>query len=205
VEYSRRAYNLHTFQQLKRVMEQSLAKTLAAKHKTSVRTIYKKYQKEREVKEKKYKVLQVTVPREGKKPLLATWGAIPLTWDIEAPIEDQPQLIWNSHSELEKRLLAQACEVCGASRTTEQIEVHHIRALKDLKKYDGREKPLWVKIMAARRRKTLVLCHSCHDDLHAGRPLRRKSVSRSRTEQRLRSCRRAGCGESRTSGSEGGR
>jgi hypothetical protein len=24
--------------------------------------------------------------------------------------------------------------------------------------------------MAARKRKTLVLCRTCHDDLHAGRP-----------------------------------
>jgi hypothetical protein len=67
---------------------------------------------------------------------------------------------------------------------TEQIEIHHIRALKDLNKYEGREKPDWVKIMkimAARRRKTLVLCHTCHMDLHAGRPLRQK-VSCSRTE-----------------------
>jgi hypothetical protein len=181
VEYYRLAYNLHTFQQLKPVMEQSLTKTLAAKQKTSVQNIYKKYQKEMEAKEKKYKVLQVTVPREGKKPLVATWGGIPLTWDIQAPIEDQPKLICNSHCELEKRLLAQVCEICGANRSTEQIEVHQIRALKDLKQYDGREKPLWVKTMAARRCKTLVLCHTCHDDLHAGRPLRRKSVSRSRT------------------------
>jgi hypothetical protein len=33
--------------------------------------------------------------------------------------------------------------------------------------------PDWAKIMIARRRKTLALCHSCHTALHAGRPLRR--------------------------------
>jgi hypothetical protein len=64
---------------------------------------------------------------------------------------------------------------------TDHIEVHHIRALKDLNKYEGQEKPSWVKIMVARRRKTLVLCRTCHLDLHAGRPLKRKR-SRSRTE-----------------------
>ena len=133
---------------------------------------------------KRYKVFQVIIPREGKKPLVATWGGITLTWDIRATIEDQPPRKWNSRSELEKRLLAQVCEICEASSLTTQIEVHHIRALKDLKQYDGREKPLWVKIMAARRRKTLVLCRTCHDDLHAGRPLKRKTkhVSRSRKE-----------------------
>jgi PHP family Zn ribbon phosphoesterase len=163
-------------------MEQSLVKTLASKHKTSVRKIYEQYQTEIEVDDRKYKVLQVSIPREGKKSLVATWGAIPLIWDIQANPDNLPQLRWSTRSELEKRLLAQICEMCGATRMTEQIEVHHIRALKDLNKYTGREKPQWVKRMAARRRKTLVLCHTCHMDLHAGRPLRQK-VSRSRTEQ----------------------
>src|SRR5438132_763210 len=85
-----------------------------------------------------------------------------------------------SRSELEKRLLAQVCEQCGATRMTAKIEVHHIRALKDLEKYTGREKPQWVQIMAARRRKTLVLCHTCHMDIQYGHPHRNK-VSRSRT------------------------
>jgi group II intron reverse transcriptase/maturase len=179
VEYYRLAYNLHTFDQLKRVMQESLAKTLAFKYKTSVREIYKKYQTEIAVEGKRFKVFQVVITREGKKPLVATWGGITLTWDIGATIEDRPPPKWNRRSELERRLLAQVCEVCGATRLTTQIEVHHIRALKDLNTYDGREKPLWVKIMAARRRKTLVLCRTCHDDLHAGRPLKRKQVSRS--------------------------
>jgi group II intron reverse transcriptase/maturase len=182
VEYYRLAYNLHTLRRLKWVMQQSLAKTLAHKHKTSVRKIYKNYQTEVEGEGQRYKVFQVIVQREGKPPLVATWGGIPLTWDIQAPIEEQPPWYWSSRSELEKRLLAQVCEVCGATRMTEQIEVHHIRALKDLNKYEGREKPLWAKVMAARRRKTLVLCRTCHDDLHAGRPLKRKAVSCARKE-----------------------
>jgi hypothetical protein len=183
VEYYRMAYNLHTLSRLKWVMQQSLAKTLAHKHKTSVRKIYKKYQMEMEIEGKRYRVFQVTVARGEKKPLVATWGGITLTWDIQATITDRLQWKWSSRSELEKRLLAQVCEVCEATHLTAQIEVHHIRALKDLKRYDGREKPLWVKIMAARRRKTLVLCQTCHDDLHAGRPLKRKHLSHSRKEE----------------------
>ena len=182
VEYYRMAYNLHTLSRLKWVMQQSLAKTLAHKHKSSVRKIYKKYQTEIEVDGKQYKVFQATILREGKNPLVATWGGITLTWDMKATIEDRTGWKWSGRSELEKRLLAQVCEVCEATRLTDQIEVHHIRALKDLKAYDGREKPRWVKIMAARKRKTLVLCRTCHDDLHAGRPLKRAPVSRSRTE-----------------------
>jgi hypothetical protein len=180
VNYYRMAYNLHTLSKLKWVMEQSLTKTLASKYKISVSTVYKKYKAELDVEGKKYKGLQVTVPREGKKPLVATWGGIPLTWDVTAPIEDEmKQYAWK-RSELERRILAQTCEQCEATRMTDQIEVHHIRALKDLEKYTGREKPQWVQIMASRRRKTLVLCHTCHMDIQHGRPHRRM-VSRSRT------------------------
>jgi group II intron reverse transcriptase/maturase len=181
VNYYRMAYNLHTLSKLKWVMEQSLTKTLASKYKISVSKVYKKYKAELDVEGKKYKGLQVTVPREGKKPLVATWGGIPLTWDVTAAISDEMKQYSWKRSELERRLLAQTCEQCGATRMTDQIEVHHIRALKDLNKYTGREKPLWVQIMAARRRKTLVLCHTCHMDIQHGRPHRRNKVSRSRT------------------------
>jgi len=180
VNYYRMAYNLHTLSKLKWVMEQSLTKTLASKYKMSVRKVYKKYKVDVEVEGRAYKGLQVTILREGKKPLVATWGGIPLTWDVTAPIEDEIERYHWKRSELEQRLLAQVCEQCGATRMTAKIEVHHIRALKDLNKYTGREKPLWVQIMATRRRKTLVLCHTCHMDIQHGRPHRR-TVSRSRT------------------------
>lgn len=181
VNYYRMAYNLHTLQKLKWVMEMSLAKTLARKHQMSVSKVYRKYKANLDIQGKMYKGLQVIVAREGKKPLVATWGGIPLIWDVNASIEDQTQTRWGNRSELEKRLLAQVCEQCGATRMTDQIEVHHIRALKDLEKYTGREKPQWVQIMASRHRKTLVLCRTCHMDIQYGRPHRRK-VSRSRTE-----------------------
>ena len=181
VNYYRHAYNLHRLHTLKKAMEGSLTKTLAAKHKISVGTIYKNYRAQLEVDGKTYQGLQVSIAREGKKPLVATWGGIPLRWDIKAPLDDQPGQIWHDRSELEQRLLAQICEHCGATHMTDHLEVHHIRALKDLNKYEGQEKPSWVKIMATRRRKTLVLCRTCHMDLHAGRPLKHKR-SRSRTE-----------------------
>lgn len=181
INYYRMAYNLHTLQKLKWVMEISLANTLARKHQMSVTKVYRKYKANLDVQGKRYKGLQVIVPREGKKPLVATWGGIPLIWDVNASIEDQTQTRWGNRSELEKRLLAQVCEQCGATRMTDRIEVHHIRALKDLEKYTGRGKPQWVQIMAARHRKTLVLCRTCHRDIQYGRPHRRK-VSRSQTE-----------------------
>jgi len=175
--YYRLAYNLQTLHHLKWVMEQSLTKTLATKHHTSVQKIMDKYKAELVVEGTTYKGLRVSVPRAGKKPLVATWGGIPLKWDMQADLEDRPPPHWNPRSELEKRLLAQVCEQCGATSLTEEIEVHHIRALKDLNRYTGREKPHWVKIMAARHRKTLVLCRTCHKDIQYGHPVKRHTSS----------------------------
>ncbi len=169
--YYRLAYNMHTLNKLEWTMRTSLLKTLATKHKVSVPKVAKKYKAELVVNDKKYKVLQVTLPRQGKKPLVATWGGIPLTWDIQATVNDQPRKVWNKgRSELEKRLLANMCELCGS---TDRVQVHHQRAMKDLHKYPGRTKPEWVIRMIAMKRKTLLRCHSCHVDIHAGRPLRR--------------------------------
>src|SRR5260370_2945313 len=148
------AYNLHTLHQLKGVMEISLAKTLARKHQISVAKVYRKYKANLDIQGKRYKGLQVTVPREGKKPLVATWGGIPLIWDVNVSIEDPTQTRWGSRSELEKQLLAQVCEQCGATRMTDRIEVHHIPALKDLEKYTRREKPQWGQTLTARHPKT---------------------------------------------------
>jgi group II intron reverse transcriptase/maturase len=176
--YYRLAYNMHTLNELRWIMALSLTKTLACKHKTTAGKIVKKHKAEQAIKGITYKVLQTTVKREGKKPLIATWGGISLKWDIKANLVDQLQRQpWNCRSELEKRLLAQVCEQCGVTHLTDKIEVHHIRALKDLNEYTGREKPLWVQNMAARRRKTLVLCRTCHMDIQYGRPVRRQKSS----------------------------
>ena len=180
VEYYRLAYNLHSLTELEGTMEISLTKTLAAKYKLSVPKVYKKYQATFQDGKKCYKVLQILIEREDKKPLVARWGGISLHWDIKAPMKDYRLFLGPGRSELEKRLLADTCEYCGTTGNTERIEVHHIRALKDLKSYDGREKPAWVKIMAARCRKTLVFCTTCHQDVTYGRPMRRKPMSVSR-------------------------
>ena len=64
--------------------------------------------------------------------------------------------------------LANARELCGS---TVKVQVHHIRAMKDLRRKGRGKPPVWVEMMATRRRKTLVVCASCHADIHAGRPL----------------------------------
>lgn len=173
VQYYQMANDLHRANRLKWIMQQSLAKTLAVKHKLTVKKVHQTYGTTWTVNGKLCKGLQVTVDREGKKPLIALWGGISLKRKTRAILNDQPPLFWASRAELEKRLLADTCELCGSQ---DRVQVHHIRALKDLEKPGRREKPLWAKVMSARRRKTLVVCKSCHEDIHAGRPTKKVTI-----------------------------
>jgi len=172
--YYQLAYNMHALNKLKRVMENSLIKTLASKFKMTMPRIRAKYKAEHVVKDKKYQVLQVVIPRKEKKPLIARWGAVPLVWDIRATLDDQPpRAIKGNRSELVQRLLAEYCEYCGS---TVDLEVHHVRAMKDLHSYPGHEKPAWVVRMIALKRKAMIVCRTCHEDITHGRPLRRQSI-----------------------------
>ena len=130
------------------------------------------------------------IERSGRKPLVARFGGIPLRRQKDAVITDRlpvPGII--RHKELVTRLLADRCEICGHA---DQVEVHQVRKLADLGK-PGQPQPAWAELMARRRRKTLVVCPSCHDTIH-GQP-RRSS---------RRSHRRAVCGENRMRRSGGG-
>jgi predicted HNH restriction endonuclease len=53
-----------------------------------------------------------------------------------------------------------------------RIEAHHIRKLANLHRKGRRNPPDWVQKMIAIRRKTLIVCQECHDNIHAGRPCR---------------------------------
>jgi group II intron reverse transcriptase/maturase len=166
--YYQFAYNRHTLQRLKWVMETSLTKTLAHKLKVPVPKVYEKYGAKLKVEDKEYKGLQVKIPREDKPPLVATWGGIPLTWNIKATLEDDPPKIYGGRTELVQRLLADFCELCGGEK---DVETHHVQAMRKLHEYPGRPKPEWVKRMIAMKRKTLILCKRCHEAIEHGQSI----------------------------------
>lgn len=168
VQYYLLAQNVSWLNRLHWTMTWSLLKTLANKHQTSVKAMIHKYRATTETPYGTRKCLKVIIERDGKKPLVAQYGGIPLRRQKKAVLIDHaPQYVRYERNELVKRLLANQCEWCGS---TENCEVHHIRKLADLKTRGRAEKPLWVQRMAARRRKTLVVCRVCHDAIHAGRP-----------------------------------
>ena len=171
VQYYLLAFNVHRLWQLYRVMGLSLIKTLANKFRTSAGHIRRKYQKTVVTPHGTHKVLEVVVERGGtKKPLIAQFGGIELCWQKHAILDDQPKEVFSVRSEVVQRLLAQKCELCGSEKGP--FQVHHIRKLADLDRPGRSDKPLWVKRMAARHRKTLVVCTHCHEVIHRERPKR---------------------------------
>lgn len=170
VQYYLLAQNVSWFHRLHWVMRISLLKTLAAKHRSTIGKMLLRHATTTVAETgERLSCLEARVEREGKPPLIARFGGIPLRPQPTATLDDRPFTFNNPGTELITRLLNGACELCGA---TKDIEVHHIRKLADLDKPGRKEKPAWVKRMAARRRKTLVVCRSCHDAIHAGRPTR---------------------------------
>ncbi len=172
-QYYLLAQNVGWLWRLHWTMRGSLLKTLAFKHKSSMMAQARKYRATVETPHGGMSCLRVVVERgAAKKPLVAQFGGIPLRRQRYAILTDVPPKVnTDRRNELLKRLLADTCELCGSRQ---DCEVHHIRKLADLKTKGRPEKPPWVQIMAARRRKTLVVCRACHDAIHAGRPTDRK-------------------------------
>ena len=169
VQYYLLAQNVCWLSKLHWVMQTSLLKTLAHKYKASVRAMARKYKATRETPEGTLKCLRVTVERGGDKPpLVAYFGGIPLRRRRMAILKDLNPLKTrrSERNELIRRLLADECELCGSRQN---VEVHHIRKLADLESKGQANKPEWARVMSARRRKTLVVCQSCHNDVHYGR------------------------------------
>lgn len=136
----------------------SLLKTLARKHKTKVSKIVNRL--------KTREGYALTVYGKDKTRVFKIFSIKDMSSEpsVYGKMDILPN-IWQftrGSSELIQRLSAKQCEYCGDRES--KFEVHHVRALKDLK-----DKEMWQIFMARHQRKTLILCVSCHKLLHAGK------------------------------------
>ena len=177
VQYYLLAGDVFRLDRLHWVMETSLLKTLAGKYDSSVTKMARKYRATIETPHGPRKCLQVSVDRsKSRKPLVATFGGIPLIRQKNAVLRDrEPVPALAHHKELIRRLLRGRCEIC---RQADDMQVHQIRKLAELNKPGQPDPPEWVHVMAKRRRKTLVVCGACHASIHPGRPTALNTNSR---------------------------
>lgn len=132
----------------------SMFKTLAAKHKVSVKQI------RRRLKQGAEHVL--TYSHNGRRKTLRVFKLKHRKAKVPK-VDEFSTHMYGTSTELLERMNAGKCEYCGKEKS--YFEVHHVRKLKDIK---GSKEP-WQIHMIQRKRKTLVLCVECHHLLHAGK------------------------------------
>lgn len=138
------------------LMEYSCLKTLAGKHRSKVSKIRVMY---------KDGTGKWAIPYETKTGIKKMYFANYADCKGKKFTDIVPQTAKNyTHdvTTLESRLKAKICEVCGCT-DSDRYEIHHVNKVKNLK-----EKSEWEKIMIAKRRKTIVVCHKCHMAIHHG-------------------------------------
>lgn len=150
------ANNCHTLHSFKYIMEYSMYKTFAAKYKSTVVKICKKYKKD--------KVFTVYYKNNKGKTLMRQFyhdGFKRKKQDYAQCYDRMPTRYHSSPTSLVARLKACKCELCGKENV--KLDMHHVRKLKNLQ---GKED--WEKHMIARKRKTIALCRSCHKKVDGG-------------------------------------
>lgn len=162
------AYDVHRLGNFHQLIRLSCLRTLASKHKTSAKKILGN-----QVNGVKYAldgnlgVFYKTKKKDNNFRPFYNDGykyQREIVKATESEIDNLPNTIIYSASRnsLIVRLNALTCENCGIK--DDSPEVHHVKKLKNLK-----GKKAWEKKMIGRNRKTMVLCKSCHVDLHAGK------------------------------------
>ena len=163
VQYYLLAGDVFRLHRLRWVMETSMLKTLARKHRSSVTKMAARHKAKIATPHGLRTRFEASVERAGRKPLVAWFGGIPLKRQKNAVITDRQHTgpVY-PHRQLVTRLLKGRCELC---KRTDNISVHHVRTLADLNRPD-RPQPPWAQLMAKIRRKALVVCGDCHDLIH---------------------------------------
>ena len=166
VQYYLLAGDVWRLDRLKGVMLTSMLKTLAARHRSRVTTMANRYKTTIRTPQGPRRCFEARMEREGRKPLIARFGGIPLTRERTAVLDDLPSTLFTPRSrprgsQLIDRLKRGRCELCE-SRT--EVQVHQVRSLAELS--SAGEQPAWARLMLKKRRRTLVVCPPCHGSIH---------------------------------------
>src|SRR5216684_876358 len=164
VGYYMLAIDVWRFNELEWYAKTSMLKTLAAKHQSTVSKMATKHAAKIETPHGLRTCYEARIQRGSKPDLVARFGGIPLVRNMDAALSDRvPDRPPTPRKELIHRLLTRRCELCGDPGT---VVIHQVRKLTSLG-VPGPGQPAWAKKMAQMRRKTLVVCASCHDLIHA--------------------------------------
>ena len=164
------ASNFNKLNYFSYLMEYSCLLTLSAKYKSTINKIMLKYKDGKG---------SWRIPYKTKTEIKYCYFADFMKCKNKYGYQNDVKLDWNvrkptSMSTIEGRLAKRQCELCKTS-IAEHYEIHHVPKLKDLK---GNE--MWEQVMIAKRRKTLIVCDSCHKTIHSKRVFNEGAIMESR-------------------------
>jgi len=147
--FYRLANNVSVLHKFDYIMQTSMYRTFGAKYKSSVSKLKPRYMRDG--------VWGVDYPtKTGMKRLEYYHDGF-----RKKPVPDNssvdllPQRRYGGVNTLASRLRAGKCELCGGK--TNDIRIHHVKALKELTGKDAAET-----LMMKKRRKSIALCHECY-------------------------------------------
>jgi hypothetical protein len=149
------ACNAATLNHFSSLMKYSMLKTFGAKYRCQVQKVKERYVKNGAFTvayETKGSAKEATYYNKGFRQKKApSFGQV----DV---LDSYKQYV--KPNSLTVKLRTKTCELCGEK--ADSIEIHQVKRLKDLK---GQSE--WEVEMRRRRRKTLAVCHRCHERIHS--------------------------------------
>lgn len=166
VNYYGMAHNLASrFNQLRWVLETSMACTLAGKHRCSCASLWRKHKVKRQTPHGWVNAFEVRSVDSDGRTKVTHFGGISLR-------RRKPLLVGKRETDggipgsphLRERILGTVCQVCR--KCDENLQIHHIRRMADILGDKPQDRPLWQQMMLAMNRLTITVCGACHADIH---------------------------------------
>jgi hypothetical protein len=154
--YYRFVDTINSLVRIQHVLRFSLARTLAAKYKISVKQVFRRFGRNTTI---------VVQARDSKRDrhvsyyLNSDWTMKRNAFKINDEKVDLVQMAIRMRT---RSKLGKPCCICGSS---EQIEMHHVRHIRKMK---GKKATGFKVIMNALNRKQIPACKSCHRRIHRG-------------------------------------
>ncbi|MCE7651036.1 reverse transcriptase/maturase family protein [Vibrio fluvialis] len=151
--------NRSNLRRIQYILQYGCAKTLAEKHRSSVRKIFKKhgFTLKIEVRNDKNEVIRVT-----QFPYHRSLIRQPNNFLITDKTVNEGGRAFLHFKLRTRSKLDSPCCICGE---TENIEMHHVRSIRKI----GEKVKGFTKVMRALNRKQIPVCRACHVKIHSGK------------------------------------
>ena len=165
IQYYKHAVNCkHIIGKVQWLGHYSLLKTMCAKHHCSVAQLFKKHIIKVKKNENNSKTWHIDI--NGKSFDVFYIRDIKYVNMHEAKNTYFNDIIpsWqvNKRNSAVRKLIANECEICGATDVSTKIILHHPNQIRSIPK----NIPEWKRVKQMRLRKTIALCHECHMKIH---------------------------------------